>query len=93
MLSISSPLAYEQTNSISDSVDSLDTSNSFEFDEKIQFSTLPLLVLANKTQYEINLSKYIAQCNKVYEEFVNSDEGRFFQGQVYLKKKSSFTIN
>ena len=50
--------------------------------ENVQFNTLPLLALANQAQYRSKLSKFTRECNKIYQEFLNSEEGDSFDGQV-----------
>ena len=54
----------------------------FSLHENVQFNTLPLLALANHAQYRTNLSKFTRECNKIYQEFLNSEEGSSFEGQV-----------
>ena len=74
----------DQTQSWSDDTDDLNETSAavFALHENVQFSTLPLLALANQNQYRINLSKFTRECNKVYQEFMSSEEGRLFDGQV-----------
>ncbi len=40
--------------------------------------------MANQIQYRSNLLKFTRDCNKIYQEFLNSNEGKFFQGQVVM---------
>lgn len=88
-----SPIVNQQTcslnNSLADSDDFAETSAAvFSVHESLPFNTLPLLASANSSQYRAHLSKFINQCNKVYNEFLRSYEkssaGAPFTGQVVL---------
>lgn len=56
----------------------------FSLHENVQFSALPLLAMANQTQYRISMSKFTKEANKIYAEFLNSDEGQHFDGQIVI---------
>lgn len=78
-------MANEQNLSWNDSDDLAEVSAEvFAFHENLPFSTLPLLAIANQDHYRVSLSKFTRECNKVYQEFLNSDEGQMFQGQVVI---------
>jgi hypothetical protein len=73
----------EQTQSWTEEDDISETAaDVFSLHENVQFNTLPLLALANQAQYRSNLLKFTRECNKIYQEFLNSDEGYSFDGQV-----------
>jgi hypothetical protein len=87
-----SPVANEKAFSMNESDDFAETSAAiFSLHENLPFNTLPLLALANQNQYRSNLLKFIKDCNKIYQEFLNSSEGKFFQGQVIINLKKNNT--
>jgi hypothetical protein len=56
----------------------------FTLHENLPFNTLPLLALANQSQYRTSLIAFTRECNRVYREFLASSEGAHFQGQVCI---------
>lgn len=56
----------------------------FALHENLPFNTLPLLMLANQAKYREKVARFIQDCNKVYNEFLNSNEGAQFEGQVVV---------
>lgn len=56
------------------------TSRAFD---SLPFSALPLFAVSSFDYHE-NVINVIGQCNKVYSEFVKSDEGKNFSGKVCL---------
>ena len=60
------------------------SADAFSLNENLPFSTIPLLILADKKKHKETLNKFIKECNRVYNEFVNSAEGSTFHGQVVL---------
>lgn len=90
-----SPIVNQQTcslnNVLNDSDDFAETSAAvFSVHESLPFNTLPLLATANSLQYRNHLSLFIRQCNKVYQEFLqsiggfNADGSCAFNGQVVI---------
>ena len=76
-------MVNDQTQSWNDTDDvSEAAADVFSLHENVQFNTLPLLALANQAQYRSNLSRFTRECNKIYQEFLNSEEGNSFEGQV-----------
>ena len=78
-------------NVLNDSDDFAETSAAvFSVHESLPFNTLPLLATANSLQYRNHLSFFIRQCNKVYQEFLqsiggfNADGSCAFNGQVVI---------
>jgi hypothetical protein len=87
-----SPVANEPTLSWNDcaSDDFAETSASvFALHENLPFTTLPLLAIANQSQYRERLGKFIKDCNQIYNEFINSSDGQKFQGQVIKRSFST----
>lgn len=60
------------------------SAEAFSLNENMPFNTIPLLISANQTKYKHSLDHFIKECNKIYNEFINSTEGYMFQGQVVL---------
>lgn len=56
----------------------------FTLHENLPFNTLPLLAMANQSSYRLHVCKLIQECNQVYKEFLHSEEGHLFQGQVVI---------
>ncbi|CAF0833193.1 unnamed protein product [Brachionus calyciflorus] len=84
-LSALSPVTTEQSFSVDDTDNFAEASAAiFSLHENLPFNTLPLLALANQTQYKSSLVKFIRECNKVYQQFLHSPEGQSFEGQVVL---------
>jgi len=78
-----SPVASNEQCWQADEQDLAETSASaFALHENIPFSTIPLLLTANETQYRENLSKFIQDCNNVYREFLVLNPA--FHGQVIV---------
>lgn len=77
-----------RTFSMNDSSDEFGENSSaaaiFSLHENLPFNTLPLLAMANPTQYRASLAKFVRESNRIYHEFLASNEGKFFQGQVVL---------
>lgn len=87
MLSTLSPIAAgEPVTSWNDKNNFAERSaaEAFSLNENLPFSTIPLLISANQVKYKENLIKFVRQCNKIYNEFLNSTEGNMFHGQVVL---------
>jgi hypothetical protein len=83
-----SPVANDSTFSANENDDFGETSAAiFSLHENLPFNTLPLLAMANQAQYRSSLSKFIKECNKIYHDFLNSTEGKHFQGQVKTKQE------
>ena len=84
-LSTLSPIASEPIVSWKDNDNFAERSaEAFSLNENLPFSTIPLLLTADQSKYKENLVKFVRQCNKVYNEFLNSTEGNLFHGQVVL---------
>lgn len=80
-----SPVTSDQSVSISESDNFAEASAGiFSLHENLPFNTLPLLALANRTQYKSSLKKFVRECNQVYQQFLNSPDGHSFQGQVVI---------
>ena len=78
-------MANETTVLLDESDDFSETSGEvFALNENLQFSTIPLLALANRQNYKSQLSKFTRICNQVYQDFLLSKEGQNFQGQVVV---------
>ena len=76
-------MVNDQTQSWTDSDDiSENAADVFSLHENVQFNTLPLLALANQTHYRHSLCKFTRDCNKIYQEFLSSEEGQSFEGEV-----------
>lgn len=56
----------------------------FSLHENLPFNTLPLLALSNRSQYKSSLSKFVRECNQVYQQFLNSSDGQSFKGQIVI---------
>jgi len=52
--------------------------------ENLPFSTLPLLALADPHNHRTRLANFVRECNRVYHDFLASNEGHSFQGQVVV---------
>jgi hypothetical protein len=84
-LSTLSPIANEPSTAWKENGNFAEQSaDAFSLNENLPFNTIPLLILANKKKYKEMLNKFIKECNRVYNEFVNSAEGSLFSGQVVL---------
>lgn len=85
MLSTLSSIANEPIVTWNDSDSFAEQSaEAFSLNENLPFGTIPLLISANQTKYKENLTKFTKECNKVYNEFINSNEGTMFQGSIVL---------
>lgn len=83
-LSALSPVANDTTTlSLNDDMGE-SSASVFALHENLPFNTLPLLMLANQAKYREKVAKFIQDCNKVYNEFLNSNEGAQFDGQVVI---------
>lgn len=84
-LSTLSPVANETTTlSLNDDMGGESSASVFALHENLPFNTLPLLMLANQAKYREKVARFIQDCNKVYNEFLNSNEGAQFEGQVVV---------
>ena len=84
-LSTLSPIANEPTMAWKENENFAEQSaDAFSLNENLPFSTIPFLILADKKKYKQILNKFIKECNRVYNEFINSAEGNLFNGQVVL---------
>lgn len=52
--------------------------------ETLPINAIPLFAISNPT-YQTTLANVVASANRVYQEFISSEEGKFFSGQVRLK--------
>lgn len=53
--------------------------------ETLPINAIPLFATSNPN-YQTILSNAIASANRVYQEFISSQEGKHFSGQVKLEK-------
>lgn len=78
-----SPVFNEQTASMY-TEPAEETASIVALHENLPFSTLPLLALADQHQHRIRLANFVRECNRVYHDFLASNEGHSFQGQVVV---------
>lgn len=78
VLSSLSPFAVEPTNNPANN--NTQSSSSFS---SIPVGALPLFAISSHN-YQDHISTLTTQCNKVYAEFIKSEEGRGFRGKVVL---------
>ena len=54
--------------------------------ETLPINALPLFAVANPN-YQKTLSDVITSANQIYQEFLSSNEGKYFNGKVKFKQK------
>lgn len=81
VLSSLSPFAVEPTNNqTNNNTNNTQSSSSFS---SIPVGALPLFAISSHN-YQDHIGTVITQCNKVFAEFIKSEEGRGFRGKVVL---------
>lgn len=52
--------------------------------DHLPVGTIPLFATASSPEYSSHLAKFVSECNRVYHDFLQSEEGSGFCGQVCL---------
>jgi hypothetical protein len=63
----------------------LNTTFDISHSETLPINAIPLFATSSPS-YQTTLTNAVASANKVYQEFISSNEGKYFSGQVSLEK-------